>query len=239
MGRELGESTIDSRVAPHDDESASGGEDRLRSHIYALIARLLSEPPEAETLELLALVEAQPSERDELGRAWAGLQAAAAAATAPALSDEFHQLFIGLGRGELVPYGSWYLTGYMMERPLAALREDLARLGFERSEDVSEPEDHAAILCDVMAALSAEDSGFDLATRADFFRRHVGPWMGRFFTDLTTAQAADFYRAVGQFARRFIDIEVSYYGDRPVASALTSEAVLRPITVDRATPGAG
>lgn len=234
----LGERTIETRVPPQVDESAAG-EDRLRSHIYALIGRLLAEPPGADTLELLALVEAQPSESDDLGQAWSALQAAAVDGSAEALSDEYHQLFIGLGRGELVPFGSFYMTGFLMERPLVALREDLARLGFERNDDVKEPEDHAGILCEVMAALSDDESGFDLATRAEFFRRHVGPWMGRFFSDLTTAESASFYRAVGEFARRFFEIEVAYYGDRPAVSALTSEAVVRPITVTRATPDAG
>ncbi len=174
-----------------------------------------------------------------MAAAWRALSLAARRASVPALDDEYHDLFIGLGRGQVVPYASWYLTGFMMERPLVALRDDLARLGFERNEDVKEPEDHAAILCEVMAALSDEDSGFDFATRADFFRRHVGPWMGRFFKDLTTAKAADFYSAVGEFARQFMEIEVAYYGERPAVSKLTSEAVLRPITVTRATSDAG
>jgi TorA maturation chaperone TorD len=235
----LGESAIETRAVPPIEESTAAGEDRLRSYIYALIGRLLGEAPAAETLELLSVVESQPAEKDELGRAWAGLQNAARDASAEALADEYQALFIGLGRGELVPFGSFYLTGFLMERPLVALREDLARLGFERNEDVKEPEDHAAILCEVMAALSDEDGGFDFATRADFFRRHIGPWMGRFFADLTTADAADFYRAVGEFGRQFMEIEVEYYGKRPAVNALTREAVLRPITVTRDTPDAG
>ncbi len=106
MGRAaLGESAIEPRMSPQVDSSAAG-EDRLRSHIYALIGRLLADPPEDETLQLLGLVESQPAEKDDLGRAWAALQSAAASANAAMLSDEYHQLFIGVGRGELVPYGS-------------------------------------------------------------------------------------------------------------------------------------
>ncbi len=195
----------------------------------------MADPPDAETLELLALVEARPSDEDDLGRAWSGLQAAAAEGTPEALADEYHALFIGLGRGELVPYGCWYLTGYLMERPLAVLRADLARLGFERGADVKETEDHAAIICDVMSALTADDIGFDLATRADFFRRHVGPWLGRFFTDMIEADSANFYRAVGRFGRLFVELEADYYGDKPAVSALTPQAVLRPAPVNGIT----
>jgi TorA maturation chaperone TorD len=230
-----GERVIETRVSPPVDDRTAGSEDGLRSHIYGLLARLMADPPDAETLELLALVEARPSHEDDLGRAWAGLQTAAAEATPEALADEYHALFVGLGRGELVPYGCWYLTGYLMERPLAILRTDLARLGFERSAEVKEPEDHAAIICDVMSALTAEDGGFDLPTRADFFRRHVGPWLGRFFKDMTEADSARFYRAVGQFGRLFAELEADYYGDKPAVSALTREAVLRPTPANGVT----
>jgi TorA maturation chaperone TorD len=223
------------RAVPPVEDVAAGSEDALRSHIYALLGRLLADPPDTDTLELLALVEASPADADDLGRAWAALQSAAAAGTAADLSAEYHELFIGVGRGELVPNACWYLTGFLMERPLVVLRDDLARLGFERNEDVKEPEDHVAILCDVMAALSAEDSGFDLATRADFFRRHIRPWMARFFTDLTQAQTAKFYRAVGEFGRQFIELEADFYGDRPAVNTLTPAAVIRPDSITRIT----
>lgn len=102
-----------------------------------------------------------------------------------------------------------------MERPLVLLRNDLARLGFERQEHVSEPEDHAAVLCDVMALLHDVDDGVDAATAARFFRQHVGPWMGRFFNDMQTAESADFYRAVGRFGERFMEIETRYFETTP------------------------
>ena len=218
---------------------AIDSEDHLRSSIYGLLARLLGDVPGPETLELLALVDGQGADGDTLGAAWRDLCAAASDTTPQTLSDEFHTLFIGLGRGELVPHGSWYMTGYLMERPLAVLRQDLSQLGFERADDVKEPEDHAAILCDVMSALTAGESGFDVATQADFFRRHMAPWMGRFFEDMTTAKAAGFYRSVGHFAKQFIEIEQRYYGDKPAVSALTPQAVVRTISVKGVTPKAG
>jgi TorA maturation chaperone TorD len=54
-----------------------------------------------------------------------------------------------MSRGELLPYGSYYLTGFLNERPLARLREDLQALCIERVEKQCEPEDHAAILCEI------------------------------------------------------------------------------------------
>ena len=137
-----------------DDESA---ENRVRASTYALLAAILAAPPKRELLEQVAAIDASGSEPDSrFGPAWRSLREAALAAAPEALDDEYHALFIGLGRGELVPYGSWYITGFMMDKPLAALRRDLVQLGFERSGKVSETEDHACALLEVMAMLIAE-----------------------------------------------------------------------------------
>ena len=125
------------------------------------------------------------------------------------LSDEYQALFVGVGRGELVPYGSWYMTGFLMEKPLGELRRDLARLGIERQQQVREPEDHAAALCEVMALLIS-DPDFAEDEQAPFFKRHVGAWMGTFFRDLEKAKAAEFYRPVGHFGYAFLDVEQRY-----------------------------
>ena len=126
-----------------------------------------------------------------------------------AVDDEFHDLFIGVGRGELIPYGSWYRTGFVMDKPLAVLRSDLAALGFERREDVSEPEDHAAALLETMALIAASpEHDFDVQRR--FFDRHLAIWMPTFFADLQSADSARFYRAVGKFGERFMKFETQY-----------------------------
>ena len=69
-----------------------------------------------------------------------------------ASSASIFNLFIGLGRGELLPYGSSYLTGFLHERPLARLRADLGPLGIERAEG------NASLkimprLCEIMAGI--------------------------------------------------------------------------------------
>jgi len=124
---------------------------------------------------------------------------------------EFFDLFIGLGRGELLPYGSFYLSGFLYERPLARLREDLNTLGIERTEKQMEPEDHAGILCEIMAALVSRQFEAPLGSDQKIFEKHMAPWIGRFFADLERAEAARFYRHVGTLGRLFIDIETEAF----------------------------
>jgi TorA maturation chaperone TorD len=178
--------------------------DAARSREYALLAALLRRAPNADLLNRLAALRADPS---PLGVAHAALGEAAAAATVASVEREFFDLFIGIGRGELVPYASYYLTGFLNERPLARLRDDLARLGVERVATEVEPEDHAAVLCEIMAGLAA--GAFDTPAGADraLFEKHLAPWIGRFFADVEHAKAANFYRRVGALGRAFADIE--------------------------------
>jgi TorA maturation chaperone TorD len=95
-----------------------------------------------------------------------------------------------------------------MEQPLAKLRADLRRLGFERQDGVCEPEDHAAALCETMALLAGDDTA--LENQAEFFEAHIGPWMARLFRDMQEATAARFYRAVGQLGEQFIETDQRY-----------------------------
>jgi TorA maturation chaperone TorD len=127
------------------------------------------------------------------------------------IEREYFDLFIGLGRGELLPYGSFYLTGFLHERPLARLRDDLTMLGIERAEGQVEPEDHAAILCEIMAGLASGRLSAPSGSDEQIFEKHIAPWMGRFFTDLERAEAANFYRHVGALGRVFLDIEMEAF----------------------------
>lgn len=185
-------------------------EDAARARVYALLGALLGRPPGEELLQILRQLEAEPGDGDgEMAAAWAMLRQAAQRAEASSLAEEYQELFIGVGRGELMPYGSWYLTGFLMEKPLAELRVDLRRLGFEVQEGVHEPEDHAAALCETMSMLAASPE-VPLDTQREFFGKHVGPWMPRFFGDLTTARSASFYRSVGLLGQRFLEVERTY-----------------------------
>jgi len=206
--------TSTDRGAPEGAPAVVAGaseESALRSATWSLLANLLGRAPDETTLEILEGIEADESSADTLlAGAWAMLRSAAGRSSPAELSDEYHELFIGIGRGELVPYGSWYLTGFLMEQPLAKLRVDLEALGFERQEGVSEPEDHAAALCDVMAMISAGEAAVSIDQQSDFFARHMAPWMSRFFRDMQQAQSARFYRAVGSLGEQFIEVERDY-----------------------------
>ena len=192
--------------------TVAADEDRVRGNVYALLGHLLAGPPESDVLAMLAGIDAVPSDESLLTASWKMLADAAGRATRESLKDEYLALFVGLGRGEVLPYGSWYLTGFLMEQPLARLRSDLGELGIERQEGVREPEDHAAALCDVMVLLISGDDPAPVALQQQFFARHMEPWMGRFFRDLQQAPSARFYRAVGQLGEQFMDVEVRAFG---------------------------
>jgi TorA maturation chaperone TorD len=190
-------------------EGAPGAEEqRYRAGAYSLLASLLRTIPEQSTLEQVTQLASLNEQQDELSLAMHMLGLAAQGSSSQQLDDEFHALFIGLGRGELVPYGSWYLTGFLMEKPLAILRDDLATLGYERQNDIHEPEDHVAALCEVMTMLI--NDGKPLLTQQTFFEAHLATWLERFFTDLSEAKHAVFYRAVGRFGKAFIELEQQY-----------------------------
>jgi TorA maturation chaperone TorD len=182
--------------------------DAARGLEYALLSALLARPPDQSLLERLADLSGDSS---PLGAVHAALAQAARRTNAERVEREYFDLFIGLGRGELLPYGSYYLSGFLHERPLARLRAHLARLGIERAQGQAEPEDHAAILCEVMAGLA--NGVLPAATGADreVFEQHLAPWIGRFFADLERAEAADFYRAVGALGRTLIEIETAAF----------------------------
>lgn len=189
-----------------DDASALPDEEILRAQAYGLLAGLLSRAPDADALTALAAIEGDDS---VLGAAYAALGAAARDATPRGVAEEFDALFIGVGGGELTPFGSYYRTGFLHEKPLADLRGDMARLGIERAEGIAESEDHIAALCEMMAGLitGAFDAPADLDEQRAFFGRHVEPWAPRFFADLEGSPTARFYRAVGTLGRRFMDVE--------------------------------
>ena len=182
--------------------------DLARANEYALLSTLLARAPDAPLLKRLSRLRGDAS---PLGMAHVMLADAAAIMDAPQVEREFFDLFIGLGRGELLPYGSYYLTGFLHERPLARLREDLRGLGIERVEGQAEPEDHAAILCEIMSGLAGGRLAAPAGSDRQIFERHLAPWIGRFFSDLERAEAARFYRHVGALGRAFIEIETEAF----------------------------
>jgi TorA maturation chaperone TorD len=178
--------------------------DCARAQEYALLSILLSRSPDAQLIGRLTslLGDASP-----LGAAHTALGEAASRANEQSAAREYFDLFAGLGKGTLLPYASHYLTGSLYGRPLGRLRETLQQLGIERVAGNSEPEDHAAILCEIMAGLIGGDIAGPAGADREFFEKHLAPWIGRFFVDLENAASADFYAHVGLLGRTFVDIE--------------------------------
>ena len=182
--------------------------DLARSREYALLSALLTRAPTSDLLMRLARLGGDAS---PLGLAHIALAEAAATADVTTVEREYFNLFIGLGRGELLPYASYYLTGFLQERPLARLRHDLAALGVERVEGNYEPEDHAATLCEIMSGLAGGTLPSPEGAERRLFEKHMAPWIGRFFSDLECSQTADFYACVGALGRTFTEIETEAF----------------------------
>lgn len=183
--------------------------DAGRAEIYRLLGTLLSAPPDESVLEILLEIDAGDAKPTPMTEIWRSLQAAARQVDIDQLKDEFFNLFIGLGRGELVPYASFYVHGFLMEKMLASLRSELQTLGFELQEGVSEPEDHVAALCETMGMIISE-SGLSYEEQSDFFRTYLASWMMDFFADLREAESAVFYKAVAQLGQQFMGVESQY-----------------------------
>jgi len=193
------------------DAVAITPEEQLRAGTYALLAALLRSIPDTALLQRLRTIDLTQAESDAspIGQAWLRLRHAAENVAPEALDDEFHQLFVGVGRGELVPFGSWYITGFLMERPLSKLRTTLARLGYQRQAGVREPEDHIAALCEVMA-LMIQDADVSFAEQQRFFDTYLAPWAETFCRDLEKARSARFFSAVGELGKEFFQLEKKY-----------------------------
>lgn len=181
-------------------------EDALRMHLYRLIARYLTAPPTQADLDFAAGLSALKGTL--LGDRIIALAEAARATTAQQEADAYQELFIGLGRGLFVPYGSYYLTGFLHEKPLARLRVDMGVLGIARSDDIAEPEDHIASVLEMMAGLIGGDFGpRSSQAQRGFFEAHVGSWAGHFFRDLSLDETSAFYAAIGALGSRFVEVE--------------------------------
>jgi len=185
-------------------------EDADRAILYGFIGRMLQAAPSSDDLQSIRGLQ---SDDTPVGQALAGLSTAAGTATAENLSRAYEDLFIGLGRGEFVPYGSYYLTGFLHEKPLADLRATMSRYGIERSEGVSEPEDHIAALMQMMEGLISGDFGqvATLDEQRQFFVEHIGSWAGHFFKDLSATDTDAFYAAVGALGRVFMAVEADAF----------------------------
>ncbi len=195
-------------LAEHTHEIAE--EDRLRADLYNYLGVILSKPADDMLISQTAGLSGDDS---PLGEAISTLAKVAKLSKPRAVQSEFNKLFIGLGRGELLPYASYYLTGFLNEKPLATLRQDMTAYGMARADTVFEPEDNIASLMEMMGAQIVGRFGTpaDLARQKTFFNKHIAPWASHFFSDLEGAKNSVFYAPVGTVGRVFMEIETEAF----------------------------
>ena len=181
-------------------------EDRLRADLYNYLGLILARPPDQMLLDQSAALSGDDT---PLGQAIQGLARVAKVSKPKAVQSEFNALFIGLGRGELLPYASYYLTGFLNEKPLANLRATMANFGMARADDIFEPEDNIASLMEMMAGMIVGRFGrvATLQEQNEFFNAHIGTWATHYFTDLQAAKSSVLYASVGAVGAAFLDIE--------------------------------
>jgi len=197
-------------------DASIASEDADRADLYAFIGGLLQSAPSDQTLQSIAGIEIHPDAAGtELGKAMMRVADEAGKTDAKTASRAYQDLFIGIGRGELVPYGSYYLTGFLHEKPLADLRASMAQLGIARADGVAEPEDHVALLMQMMAGLIRgdlwQDGPLPLEAQQAFFAGHIGKWAPHFFKDLEAQTTSPFYAAVGSLGRALMAVEADAF----------------------------
>ena len=192
-------------------EAPGQEEERGRADLYGTLATLFCRPPSQDLLDRIA--GAAHSEGSLLDDAWQELAVIAGRTDAEAVRQEYEDLFIGVGKPAVMLYGSYYLAGFLMEKPLVVLRTDLAQLGLQRPETVAESEDHLAMLCEVMRYLITSDDVMHpaLPVQKKFFADHLQPWVDKFCATLEAHPGALFYAAAARFARRFFEIEAQAF----------------------------
>lgn len=190
-------------------QTAPSEEDLARAQWYALFADLFRNPPGAERLRGFAAAASDEADPSPLGQAWQRFAAACAAATESSVREEFESAFFGVGKAEVMLNSSFYLTGFLNERPLAELRQHLAGLGIARRGDVAETEDHVSSLCETMALLITSDDLVlgQLDTQREFFSRFIAPWYEQLADALEHSGATDFYKHAGRLMAEFLRIE--------------------------------
>ena len=185
-------------------------EDKLRADMYSFLASLLRTEPTAELVNQLTNLESDDS---PIGKSIKTLSKLASSMDLPTIRDEYVRIFVGVGRGEILPFASYYLTGFLKDKPLAKLRNDMKEIGIELVENVKEPEDHIASLFDMMSGLilGKFNKKFSIGEQKDFFNKHLNPWVDLLMRDIESSKMAVFYSPVGTIGREFIEIERSSF----------------------------
>ena len=185
-------------------------EERLRADMYSFLASLLRTEPNKELVKQLTNLESDDS---PIGKSIKTLSKLASSLDLPTIRDEYVKIFVGVGRGEILPFASYYLTGFLKDKPLAKLRSDMKEIGIELAENVKEPEDHIASLFDMMSGLilGKFNKKFSIVEQKNFFNKHLAPWVDLLMRDIEGSKIAVFYSPIGTIGREFMEIERSSF----------------------------
>ena len=200
-------------LAPRPERSTLD-EETARADVYGLLAALYYAPPNPQLLaQLRVAVTEAPAANGFLEEPWRAVVGAARECSDTAIQEEFDTLFGGVGKPEVCVYGSYYLSGFLNEKPLAVLRGDLTRLGLARDDAMPETEDHIAYLCEVMRFLIAGDdvSVSNLTEQHHFFAAHLQPWVQQCCDALAQHPEARFYAALARFTQAFMVVEAQAF----------------------------
>ena len=181
-------------------------EDQLRADMYSFIANMIRTEP---SQELIDSVKSLSGDSSSIGSSIKLISKLASTLHISEIQQEYVNLFLGVGRGELLPFASYYLTGFLNDKPLSKLRDDMNKLGVVRLKEVKEPEDHVSSLFDIMAGLITGQFGkvYSISEQSDFFEKHLNSWVHLLMSDIESAKTAVFYAPIGSLGKEFINIE--------------------------------
>ena len=194
-------SSINAKIVENINE-----EDQLRADMYSFLANLFRSEPNSELINQLKVLESDDS---PIGKSIKTLSKLASSLDLPTIRDEYVSIFVGVGRGEILTFSSYYLTGFLKDKPLAKLRQDMESIGIKLEDNVKEPEDHIASIFDMMAGLITGkfNKKFSIAEQRDFFNKHLAPWVDLLMRDIESSKIAVFYSPIGTIGKEFMEIE--------------------------------
>jgi TorA maturation chaperone TorD len=181
-------------------------EDQLRADMYSFLANLLRAEPDEKLVKQLTILESDDS---PIGKSIKTLSRLSTSLDLPTIRDEYVKIFVGVGRGEILPFASYYLTGFLKDKPLAKLRQDMQEIGIKLEDNVKEPEDHIASIFDIMSGLilGKFEKKYSITDQKDFFNKHLAPWVDLLMRDIESSKIAVFYSPIGTLGREFMEIE--------------------------------
>ena len=190
--------------------SSALDEETARAEIYGLLALLFYQVPAPELLaQLRVAVTDAPVGGSFLEEPWRQVVKAARDASDSQIAEEYNALFGGVGKPEIYLYASHYVSGFLNDKPVARLREDLTALGLARDDSMSETEDHFACLCEVMRYLIAGDdvTVSNLTQQQAFFAKHIQAWTQSMTDAMVKHPKAQFFAKLAEFTQAFLGIE--------------------------------